>query len=105
MRKPKTKDIKTVLANNIILHGKIKTTKGKAKLVRPFLERLITKSKDKTLANYRYLLKFLPKKSADKLFYEISPRYKERNGGYLRITAFSKRRTKDGAEMAIIEFV
>jgi len=45
------------------------------------------------------------KKSAEKIYFNLAPRYKNRQGGYARIIKSAKQRTKDGAKMAIIEFV
>jgi len=62
-------------------------------------------AKKNNLGTLRLLLARLPKPAAQKLFYEIAPRYQNRAGGYLRIIKSGKPRKKDGAEMAIIEFV
>lgn len=94
-----------ILAHHLIMKGRIKTTTAKAKYLRRTLEKLITKSKKQDLSTLRLLLSRLPKKSAYKLFYEIAPRYKERNGGYLRIIKLPWRKIKDGSELSIIEFV
>jgi ribosomal protein L17 len=51
------------------------------------------------------LLAVLPKGAAEKMFYEIGPKYKSRTGGYLRITKNAAQRMRDGANMATIEFV
>ncbi len=93
------------LINNLILEGKIETTEAKTKEIRSRMEKLITIGKKQNLAALRTLLSRLPKKSAEKLYYQISPRYQNRKGGYLRIIKGAKRRKKDGAKMAVIEFV
>ncbi len=105
MRKLTKKKLLKVLAGNLIIWEKIKTTEGRAKKLRVFLEPLISIAKKQTLSSYRFLLARLPKTAANKLFYEIAPRYKNRPGGYLRIIKHSKRRLNDGARMATIEFV
>jgi large subunit ribosomal protein L17 len=93
------------LAESLFLYEKIKTTKAKAKALRPFAEKLITKSKDQTLAARREILKTLYTANATKKLMEvIGPRYKERHGGYTRITALPRRKG-DAAEEAIIELV
>jgi len=93
------------LATQVILYEKIKTTEAKAKVVRPLVEKLITKGKADTLANRRLVMsKLTVKKAAKKVFEVFGPRYKERKGGYLRIVKLN-RRTGDGARMAQIEFV
>lgn len=96
------------LAISLIKHGKIKTTKAKAKELRPFIEKLITKAREGNLASSRVvssrLGQTLDKSIVPKLIGEISEKYKERNGGYTRITKLPAR-DGDASEMAIIEFV
>ena len=93
------------LANNLIMKGRIETTVPRAKEIRPVVERFVTIAKKQQLNNFRLLLSRLPKQAAQKLFYEIAPRYKERAGGYLRITKEAQHRKRDAAPLAIIEFV
>ncbi|MBQ7504635.1 MAG: 50S ribosomal protein L17 [Ruminococcus sp.] len=85
--------------------GKIETTVTRAKEVSSMAEKMITISKENTLANKRLVMKFVTKEDVTKkLFDEIGPKYKDRNGGYTRITKIGPRRG-DAAEMAIIELV
>lgn len=93
------------LANNLILRGKIETTQARAKEIRPLVERLVTLAKKQQLAALRLLLSRLPKQAAEKLYFEIAPRHKDRAGGYLRIVKESKFRKRDGTLLATIEFV
>jgi len=93
-----------ILAANLILAEKIKTTEAKAKGLQPFVEKLITKSKNNNLLSIRYLSRYLPEKIRKKIIEEIGPRYKERAGGYTRIIKLAPRKT-DSAKMAIIELV
>lgn len=93
------------LLNNLITKEKILTTEAKAKELRSRLEKLISIAKKENLASLRILLGRLPKKSAEKLYYEIAPRYKERRGGYLRVIKSGRVRKSDGAKIAMIEFV
>lgn len=93
------------LAVNLILYEKIKTTKAKARAVRSMVERLITRGKKNDLNARRYLLKYLYKELAVKKVLEVlSPKYKDRNGGYTRILKIG-RRQGDGAEMVQIELI
>ena len=93
------------LATNLILYERITTTTGKAKAVRPMVERLVTAGKSNTLASRRRLLAVLPVKSATRKVLEVlSPRYRERHGGYLRITSLGTRRG-DGAKLSRVEFI
>ena len=94
-----------ILANNLILQEKIETTEGRARELRPFVERLISYGKKQKLAAYRVLLKKIPQAAADKVYYELAPLYKERSGGYLRIIKHSLARKNDGAKIVTIEFV
>ncbi|MDX9893019.1 MAG: 50S ribosomal protein L17 [Patescibacteria group bacterium] len=93
------------LATSIILYEKVKTTKAKAKAVKPMVEKLITVSKENNLTSRRKLLDVLYHKKAVKKALEVlGPRYKERRGGYTRIVKIGTRQG-DGAEMVQIEFV
>ncbi|TSC81232.1 MAG: 50S ribosomal protein L17 [Parcubacteria group bacterium Gr01-1014_19] len=93
------------LANNLIMKEKISTTVARAKEIRPMVERMVSIAKKQQLASLRSLIAKLPKEAASKLYYEISPRYQSRAGGYLRITKLGKARKRDAAPMAVIEFV
>lgn len=93
---------------SVIEHGKVKTTLSKAKFVKPFLEKLITRAsrKGRSVHNIRVLLSSLHNNSiaVNRLIDVIGTKYKDRNGGYLRIVR-TGRRNGDNAEMAVIEFV
>lgn len=94
------------LALALIAHGKIETTEAKAKELRPFIEKLITKANVGTLASRRIVISRLYNltSEANKLINDIAPKYKERNGGYTRITKLP-RRSGDASKMALIEFI
>ena len=94
------------LAVSLIEHGRIKTTVAKAKAVRPFVEKLVTKAKAGSLHSRRMALADLRhnEKAVSKLFTEIGPLNAERNGGYTRIVKLGQRRS-DASEMAVIEWV
>ncbi len=93
------------LALSLVVRGKIKTTEAKAKELRPFIEKLITKGKNGTLGSRRIIISRLNSISGAKKIAEvIAPKYKERNGGYTRIIKLPTRMS-DGAKMAQIEFV
>ncbi len=94
------------LACALIENGRIETTHEKAKVLRSFIEKLITLAKDQTIHSRRILNARLKNhnKAAEKLFKEIAPLYKDRNGGYTRIYKLGNRRG-DNAQMAIIELV
>lgn len=93
------------LINSLILKEKIQTTEARAREIRPKIEKLITLGKKQNLASFRLLISRLNKKSAQKIYYQIAPRYKNQKSGYIRIIKSIKQRKKDGAKMAMIEFV
>ena len=99
---------KTILANlakQLIEHGKIKTTDTKAKLLRPYVEKLITKAKRGTLADRRNVAKLLNDNYAvKKLFDEIGPQFADRDGGYTRIIKLGNRKG-DNAPISLIALV
>ncbi len=103
-KKDERKALLKSLAASLILKERITTTQAKAKELRPFVEKLITKSRENKLASTRYLARYLSEKARKKIRIEIGPRYQERKGGYTRIIKTIPRK-KDGAEMAIIELV
>ncbi len=112
------------LATALIMHGGINVTMPRAKVLKAYADRLITFAKKDDLHSRRQALKFLYDqeiKGAEdiqlegqektikatvlrKLFSEIGPKYKERNGGYTRIYRTGHRRG-DNAEMALIQLV
>jgi len=92
------------LAYSLALKGKIKTTEAKAKELRPYMEKLVTLGKKGTPASRRLLESRVGESAAKKIFNDLSPAYKERAGGYTRITKMVQRKS-DGAPQAIIEFV
>jgi large subunit ribosomal protein L17 len=94
------------LALNLIVREKIKTTEPKAKELRPFIEKLITRAKKGDLATRRLIISKLSnrKQEVKKLFDIIAPKYADKKGGYTRILKLGARKA-DGAPMAIIEFV
>ena len=86
-------------------NGKIETTVSRAKEVRAMAEKMITIGKTDDLHSKRQAFAYITKEAVvKKLFDEISPKYKEQNGGYTRIIKIGPRRG-DAAEMAIIELV
>lgn len=92
------------LAVNFIRDEKIKTTEAKAKELRPYIEKIITRGRINTLASRRLLISKIGDDSAKKVVKEIAPKYKDRQGGYTRIVKLPARKG-DAAKMAIIEFV
>ncbi len=94
------------LARSLVLNERMTTTLAKARELRPFVEKLITMSRARSITSRRILLSRLggSVEGVNKLHNALSERYAERPGGYTRITKLPRRKS-DGAERAIIEFV
>ncbi len=90
---------------SLLRHEQIKTTLPKAKELRRIVEPLITLGKEPTLANRRLAFNRLrDREIVVKLFNELGPRFKARNGGYTRILKFGFR-VGDNAPMALMQLV
>ncbi len=88
----------------LITHEQIRTTDAKAKELRRFADRMVTLGKQGDLAARRRAFQFIQSRTAvRKLFEEIAPRFKDRNGGYTRVIKFGIRRG-DAAPLSIVEF-
>ncbi len=93
------------LATQLFEHGRITTTESRARTLRPYAEKLITKAKKGDLHNRREVLRTVHDKSVvHTLFTEIAPTFADRPGGYTRITKIGPRKG-DNAPMAVIELV
>lgn len=89
----------------LVKYGKIETTEAKAKAVKNFIEKIITKVKKGDLHVRRRVLKEIPNKEiVEKLFKEIGPAFKERVSGFIRIIKVGEREG-DGGKKVIIEWV
>ena len=102
------------MAASLIEHGRIQTTLTKAKALRPFIEKIITKAKQaaaKTEKKDQILLRRLAladvrnEDAITKLFNETHKEFTNRSGGYTRIYKLGAQRQSDAAELALIEFV
>lgn len=92
-------------ATELFRHGRIRTTEARARLLRPYAEKLITKAKAGDLHKRRQVLAELRDRDVVAyLFEDIGPRFADRNGGYTRILKLAPRKG-DNARMAIIELV
>ena len=99
------------LVTDLIIHGQIETTEAKAKELRKFADRMVTLGKKGTLAARRQAAAFVRAEDVkegqtalQKLFGELAPKYKDRNGGYTRVVK-TLPRLGDTAAMAVIQFV
>ncbi|HXA14477.1 MAG TPA: 50S ribosomal protein L17 [Opitutaceae bacterium] len=102
------------LAASLIKHGRIQTTLSKARALRPFIEKIITKAKraavatDKSASLHQRRLALRDVRDEDAitlLFNEKVSQFANRAGGYTRIYKLGARRVSDAAELALIEFV
>ena len=95
----------STLASQLFIHEGINTTEAKAKLLRPYAEKLITKAKKGGVHDRRQVIATIHDQDiTHKLFAEIGPRYTDRPGGYLRIYKLGPR-PGDNAPMARVELV
>lgn len=92
------------LAQALVIREKIKTTSAKAKELRPFVEKLVTRSKTASIPNRRALTVEVGSEGAKKLVGILGPKFKDRTGGYTRIIKLPARKS-DGSPMSYIEFV
>ncbi|GAA1176642.1 50S ribosomal protein L17 [Corynebacterium glaucum] len=93
------------LAQSLFEHGAITTTEAKAKMLRPYAEKLITKAKKGTLADRRAVAAELPNKNiVAHLFNDLAPVFANREGGYTRSIKVGNR-TGDNAAMVNISLV
>ena len=94
------------LARSVILHERIVTTTARAKSVRPYVEKLVTKAAKDDLATRRLLLARFHNDAAvvKKLLDTLGPKYRDRKGGYTRIIKIEPR-PGSGRDVAVIEFV
>ena len=93
------------LARNLIRDTRITTTTAKAKELRPYVEKLVTKAKSGTVAGRRVVnAQLRGAAETKKLFDELAPKYKDRKGGYIRIIRLPNR-DLDASPMSLIEFV
>ena len=100
---------RSMLANltiDLIMNESIETTETRAKEARKMDEKMITYGKNGSLVSRRKALAFLmnDNEAVKKVFNDLAPRYKERNGGYTRILKLDERKG-DGALMVILELV
>ena len=93
------------MVTSLFRYERITTTKSKALEVRKSAEKLITRAKEDSVHNRREVAKFIQDgKILNKLFTEIGPRMKERNGGYTRVLKLGYRQG-DAADVVILELV
>lgn len=104
-----SKHRKSMLSNltrDVIMHGSIETTETRAKEVRNFVDKMISYGKKGDLVSRRKALAFFGNDDivVKKVFSELAPAYKDRNGGYTRILKLDERKG-DNALLAILELI
>ncbi len=92
------------LARSLVLRGRITTTQARAKEVRPFIEKMLTRAKKDTQANRRILIASLGDNTVAVKLIKTAENYTTRAGGYVRIVKTGPRKG-DASPMALIEFV
>lgn len=94
------------MTRELISKERIVTTETRAKEVRKSFDKMVTYGKKGTLVSRRLALAFLEndKKAVEKVFNELAPRYKDRNGGYTRIIKMTERKGDNALEV-ILELV
>src|SRR6266550_5910187 len=110
------------LVQSLFEHGKIRTTPAKAKEVKGFAEKLITLARTGTLANRRRVVALMrdrrlvdenqdfieegPTKTiVQKLFNDVAPNFKDRDGGYTRIIKLAEHRIGDGGDLVLLQLL
>jgi large subunit ribosomal protein L17 len=94
------------LTLGLVEHGRIKTTVARAKFLRTFVEPIVTRLKDPSVANLRVAQSELGNRDCVlAIAKNISPVFKDRAGGYTRIMKLATPRAGDAADMALIEWV
>src|SRR5215216_1602403 len=94
------------LARGLVRDGSIRTTSARAKVLRSFIEPIVTKLKDPSVASIRYANSCLNDKvTVSSIAQEIAPKFKDRAGGYIRILKLAARRPGDNADMTIVQWV
>lgn len=91
------------LAFNFLTSGYMVTTETKAKILRTFIERIVTKSKESSEANKNSLLRYFPVKVINVLFEQVGPTLKDKMGGYTTTSKLVARQS-DGALMVKIQW-
>lgn len=93
------------LVTDLLKHGHVKTTAAKARTVRPIAEKMVTLGKKGSLHDRRQAAAFITEDAVVRtVFADLADRYKDRQGGYTRLTKLGPRKG-DASEMAMLELV
>jgi len=94
------------LLRGLVRDGRIRTTVARAKVLRPYVEKIVTRLKDPTVANVRHVYSLVNDRDAVyTLTHDVAPKFKARSGGYIRILKLAQSRPGDNADMALVEWV
>lgn len=94
------------LLRGLVRDGRIRTTVARAKVLRPYVEKIVTRLKDPTVANVRHVYSLVNDRDAVySLTHDVAPKFKSRSGGYIRILKLAQARPGDNADMALVEWV
>lgn len=98
------KALKIQLASSLVLHEKVKTTSAKAEFIQPYVEKIISRCKEKSLISKRILQEQLNKKAAIKFRKELIAKFANKKSGYTRATKIQSRKG-DNAKMVLLEII
>lgn len=94
------------LLRGLLRDGSIRTTVARAKVLRPFVEKIVTRLKDPTVNNMRHAYSIVnDRNTVHELAHEVAPKFANRNGGYIRILKLARSRPGDNADMALVQWV
>ena len=94
------------LLRGLLRDGRIRTTVARAKVLRPYVEKLVTKLKDPSVHNMRQAYSVVnDRDTLHTIAHDVATKFKTRNGGYLRILKLARSRPGDNADMALVEWV
>ena len=94
------------LLRGLVRDGRIRTTVARAKVLRPYVEKIVTRLKDPTVANVRHVYALVNDRDAVySLTHDVAPKFKTRAGGYTRVLKMAESRLGDNAPMSYIAFV
>jgi len=92
------------LASSFVISERIETTEAKAKAIKPYVEKLVTKARKRGLDARQFIQPFLSKEATEKMVTDMSVRFAKREGGYTRIIRLGHR-FSDNAPLVMMEWV
>lgn len=92
------------LASSLVMSERVETTEAKAKTLRPYVEKLVTKAKKRGVASRQFIEPYLSVGATEKMISDLSVRFAKRDGGYTRIIKVGNR-FFDNAPVVVMEWV